>query len=545
MSFVTLAPLLTFAFVVDAQRQEGFLGVRPVHIIEKRGPADLLAELESEEHAAEFDHVQMTAARTERLEVALLPLFNIAPKDASGHVDADAARYLLHRLFANRHGWFVNGLELHEGFVNTSNVGKALYDSGNSFSIRQLARFAASLETLVHAENIKRLQKVFTKYSFSRERPYNADEARKVLKTYMILFLTIAMPEPMYTYEDKRRFCEDTLPEWSDTMHFADEVGRKIVEAREETGSVSLWEHSLSVVEEVGERYGRWQNKGCLALKSQLVQMETSGTGRVPLSSFWKGMAEGRPQWPFRESAAHLEQLGALDGIAPHQSVVIPNYVYSAANCLAGSRYYDVCCLNECESILGEIESHVNAPTVPPTRLAELVANLPSSTVDAPRTLPTTLLARLDGIAARHGGVVPLHGRLFWQFLSHAYPRECPYPRLSMTKAVETTTWIKRFDDDAEVSVHLAREYVYAERAAIFDDANSSSELPWTDEEELFMRSISVEMANVDGTPIKASMLVSIVGLLLVACAVAFRLFPGFATFLRLGCKGQSTGYYV
>ena len=37
-------------------------------------------------------------------------------------------------------------------------------------------------------------------------------------------------------------------------------------------------------------------------------------------------------------------------------------------------------------------------------------------------------MARLDEIASLHAGPVPLHSRLFRQWMHHAYPRECPYP---------------------------------------------------------------------------------------------------------------------
>eukprot|EP00928_Gymnodinium_smaydae_P038582 TRINITY_DN2658_c0_g1_i1.p1 TRINITY_DN2658_c0_g1~~TRINITY_DN2658_c0_g1_i1.p1 ORF type:complete len:575 (+),score=117.36 TRINITY_DN2658_c0_g1_i1:83-1726(+) len=536
-----LSTISLLAFQVAAQNSGKFLDVRSMKAL-ARGPADLLAELESEEHVTDFDHVQMTTLRTERLEAALRPLYNIAPKDGTGNVDANAARYLLHRLFANRHGWFVNGLELHQGFVNTSNVGQALFGSGNSFSLHQLARFAASLETLVHAENIERLQQVFTMFGYSRKTAHSAKDAHIVIENYMILFLTIAMPDHVYTYEDKRSFCVDTLPEWNDTVEFAEEVRRNVLEASEGE-TFSLWEHTLNVVEEIGERYGRWQNKGCLRLKSKLMQLETPGTGRVPLKSFWYGYVEDR-LWPFRETLPLLEQLGALDGEAPYQSVMIPNYLYSASNCLAGSKYYDVCCINECESLLGEIESLVDAPTAPPSRLAQIVAKLPSSTVEAPGVLPSTLVERLNGIAAQHGGVVPLHGRLFQQFLAHAYPRECPFPRLSISKPHESDNWIKRFDGESEISVDMILELEEDNYFADHDDVDAFSELPWTDEEEFFMQSLSLDSAD-DGATGVTNVRLLVGAVMLAVIMMSFRLHQPLAQVLGLSEKGSAAAYHV
>merc|ERR1719210_1097048 len=99
-------------------------------------------------------------------------------------------------------------------------------------------------------------------------------------------------------------------------------------------------------------------------------------------------------------------------------------------NCLSASEFYASCCMNECDGILERSESRVAAPSAEPARIAEIVSSLPSDTVDAPRNLSAALLARLDEIALTHGRV-SLHGRLFAQWMHHAYPRECPFPHAS------------------------------------------------------------------------------------------------------------------
>lgn len=47
-----------------------------------------------------------------------------------------------------------------------------------------------------------------------------------------------------------------------------------------------------------------------------------------------------------------------------------------------------------------------------------------SDTVAAPRELSEGLRVRLQEVAALHGGKVPIHGRLFAQWMHHAFPRE-------------------------------------------------------------------------------------------------------------------------
>merc|ERR1719198_2768220 len=79
------------------------------------------------------------------------------------------------------------------------------------------------------------------------------------------------------------------------------------------------------------------------------------------------------------------------------------------------------------------LEKGLAAPTGKPERIAEIVADLPSATVNAPRKLSNSLVRRLAEISETHNGLVPLHGRLFAQWLHHAYPQECSYPYLSGT----------------------------------------------------------------------------------------------------------------
>merc|ERR1719361_104930 len=82
---------------------------------------------------------------------------------------------------------------------------------------------------------------------------------------------------------------------------------------------------------------------------------------------------------------------------------------------------------------MGQLERGLQRPDAAPADVASLVARLPSASVLANRTLPPLLLRRLHRIAAKHGGRVPIYGRLFAQWLHHAYPRECPFPHLSGT----------------------------------------------------------------------------------------------------------------
>mmetsp|Transcript_53617 Transcript_53617/g.152796 ORF Transcript_53617/g.152796 Transcript_53617/m.152796 type:complete len:220 (-) Transcript_53617:397-1056(-) len=101
------------------------------------------------------------------------------------------------------------------------------------------------------------------------------------------------------------------------------------------------------------------------------------------------------------------------------------------SNCIVSSGFHAICCISECTALMSAVERGLRAPEAPPEAVAALVAALPSSTMPAHRTLSGLQLIRLRRIAGDNGGHVPIHGRLFAQWMHHAYPRECPYPHLA------------------------------------------------------------------------------------------------------------------
>lgn len=165
-------------------------------------------------------------------------------------------------------------------------------------------------------------------------------------------------------------------------------------------------------------------------MKATLFDMDIHRIGRVPLSKFYGTGLEA--DWRFGESESYLRELGALDETSwLGKQVIISNYMQAASNCVISTAHYLVCCLNDCEPILGEIEVAVGAPTVAPRRLLEIVGNLTAQSTlddDFPPQIMGELQQQLEQIAVVHSGEVPLHGRLFAQWLHYAFPRECPFP---------------------------------------------------------------------------------------------------------------------
>merc|ERR1719401_1148566 len=86
------------------------------------------------------------------------------------------------------------------------------------------------------------------------------------------------------------------------------------------------------------------------------------------------------------------------------------------------------------------LEEILAQPRALPQAVAAAVSSIPSQLVAAPRALPTFLLHRLDDIATRHNGQVPIHGRLFAQWMHLAFPNECARPRSRLSDSVPVTT---------------------------------------------------------------------------------------------------------
>merc|ERR1719291_819104 len=125
---------------------------------------------------------------------------------------------------------------------------------------------------------------------------------------------------------------------------------------------------------------------------------------------------------------------------------------------------------------MGHLERSIAAPSAPAGRIAELVASLRSESVDAPRNLSASLLSRLGEIAEHHSGAVPLHGRLFAQWMHHAYPLECPYPHEAGTTAPLTRgEWMKETGSESEkASTAEMMEHIASDSCSISSEGGVS-----------------------------------------------------------------------
>merc|ERR1719394_1482016 len=135
-----------------------------------------------------------------------------------------------------------------------------------------------------------------------------------------------------------------------------------------------------------------WENE-CQSIKASLLTMDKSTTGRVLLSDFYAAKAAG--EWRFAESEDYLRELGALDETSRYaKKVIMPNYLQGPNNCLVTNEHYFVCCVNECETVLADIEEAVGSPVASPSEILRPLENL-TSFDDEPLRLKGMLTTQL------------------------------------------------------------------------------------------------------------------------------------------------------
>merc|ERR1719343_154639 len=262
----------------------------------------------------------------------------------------------------------------------------------------------------------------------------------------------------------------------------------------------------VRLAEQIIDGFGVFQDLQCRELKNTLMELEDRerNDGRVLLANFYGPYMKGAHEF-FIERPEYLKQLGSLDDSDPiRPSVIVPNFLYGRQFCLATDNdFQSFCCVDQCNVLMESLERSIAHPVASPGLIAKLVADLSTDTVDAPRTLSGSLRRKLDLIAEQNGGHVPLHGRMFAQFLHHAFPNECPQPRApGVTEAPMThDEWAASRNTSSVVSKKVMRELM--DGAAEKKHAASSGEasLLWTEEEELLT---SLDFARFSNTTAKS-----------------------------------------
>jgi hypothetical protein len=494
-----LSCILSAALIGHASGNE-FLKATPKDLQERISEEDIQTSL--------LEEVEGTlgtgsaASRLRLLEATLKPMFDSLPKNEHGNLGHGVVRYALHRLFVSRHGWYIKGLGRHEETNITSPAGvlkeyvptyiqnafeQRLGDKG--LGLHDLAVMASTLEHLISKEAVTKLGQVYKVFKTFPTKKVSEKVADEMLDTYMMAHI-LGEDLSNMTLFDARSLNAD-MPQlflgWRDTQRFVRRIRSEITHLSKARSQLVTHDFSslAKVVKAVGEEFGTFQATECRQLKNALTKLEFAGSGRVMISDFYRPSRDGA--WQFQESVPYLRQLGALDeSDSNSMSVIMVNYLHSQTNCIASSGYYSVCCKDECESLMGQLEEKIASPEALPDAIVKIVESMPSATVSAQK-LSSKMLQLLEDIAAQNHGTVPLHGRLFAQWMHRVYPRECPYPHKSGTTRQQTgEEWL--LETGVESLATNEEMFQFMKNASAAPKVTEDKEfMPWSTDEELLM----------------------------------------------------------
>lgn len=472
--------------------------------MEKNLRSELEKALGIEQHSA-------MAGRIAENEEGMRPIFQSLTKNEYAQLGHSSVRYVLHRYFVQKHGWFIEGLFTEGGALNSTSPihmlksrvplhVQGLFEKrlgGRGFDLHELATLVAVVENSVHQEAQQELNNTYKMLGIPLDTKFRRSTAKLLVERYMTGFI---LRKNMSEVQSEKlwRQIEYLYPTWPMAQSFFTGILVKQTKGLPALQYADVWR----VVEEVVDTFGTFHGRQCQGLKKQLKSLERTGSaGCVRLSDFYDKGRKGDSNWLFVESPEYLRHIGALDESNPHNPrVLTSNYINSPNSCLQPSGFYMVCCHNEGDDILGHLEKRLAAPSATPKEiLLALPAPVVRSGSGSLRTgskalVGPSLLHRLEEVAARHEGQIPIHGRLFSQWLHHVYPREVAYPYLSGSKNPE---WMEEFegetgkvsiltDDEMKSFININDALDSAAQVSGTVHHDSGSCAPWQRDEELF-----------------------------------------------------------
>jgi len=397
----------------------------------------LLAEMEE---ALGSEHRKLAEIHVQLYEAELEHTFKALPKNDRGALTAPSVRYALHRLFNQRYGWQIKGLESGGGAWDSDSPVVAMGDRvpagmrelfehrlGNyGLNLHELAVLAATMDNMFRTDVAARLQIVYEAHGIGKHAQLGRHEAMNAMIAYISSFIIGSRVEQLTKVEVFSNVHKFLLvfPRPEAAKQLLDNI---IIEIAGDTDTFDL-NTVISILSSFGHRLGSVEDVECKVMKEKLISREERvGNGRVRLADFYKDDSQGLAH--FTESVEYMRAHGMLDESSPADpKVIIPNYLAGPSNCLSPSGHYEICCFDQCESLMDKIEGHIGAPMAMPGTIAEYVSSLASASQPSNRTLPAGLLRLLEDVAVHHDGQVPIHGRLFSQWMHQAYPRECNHP---------------------------------------------------------------------------------------------------------------------
>jgi len=376
------------------------------------------------------------------IKLTVSPMWDTLPKNRWGKVDWHMVRYAAHRYFMQQYTVLVKGLEptnhVNESSLGTADIlnfrGESILNvvlkekvTGQGFTLDDITLMLTTLERVIFDVEAFRLEYVYWEMKHDSSAVLTASQLQTVIGTYMTIWTHQGNDIPNITGPMHRGRWHSFAQWLTEKMKFDAARNPRAGLGRAAMEQMFSFEDVHQAVGDLTKSAASYWKTDCMRMKSVLAKMDRAGTGRIPISDFYGAKADGDQR--FSESEAYLRDLGALDETSTllGKKVLLANYLQGASNCFVTTPHYMVCCPSECDELLNDIQDAVVAPDASVEEIWALVQGM-SSFDDEPPALDKTLYRQLERIAQKHGGRVPLHGRLFALWLHYVFPRECPYP---------------------------------------------------------------------------------------------------------------------
>jgi len=453
--------------------------------------------------------------RFAEIQSSLMPMWEALPKNQYGKIERRSLRYVAHRHFMRSSSIMIRGFEplkvlsdSHSGAADVLSQRVPIYvekvlegrKAVHGFSLADATTMVAIVEQLIFDSENAVLEASYKQMNTSHSATLNHAVFAEIMEVYLVHWMMGDDHEGIRILMSSKKILEKSFPQWKALKSFASGQIKALEYARQQKPRLGrgvatfsqryTFEDAHEVAGGITKSFASFWESECVSMKDQLVDMDPDADGRVPLSQFYgKGIDT---EWRFGESEANLRELGALDetSIWKGKQVIIPNYLQAASNCIVSTPHYLVCCAAECEAFLGDIEAAVGAPMAAAADILSIVGNMSSVSAslnyDETPTLVGALTAQLKRVAAAHGGKVPLHSRLFSQWLHYVFPRECPFPHKA---GAATSTTPTEYGGSYIASKEEMANIAYAPPSN--ESASASTEADelhsqWSEEEEFF-----------------------------------------------------------
>jgi hypothetical protein len=490
-------------------------------------------------HGHGVDEAHLTVIRDR-----LRPMFRALPKNLQGRVSAPVMRYSIQRYFSQQHGWIVKGFEPHAMAANINAtesshilqsklpdfIRTALEEkfAHSGWALEDLVVMVAAVERLTFDEVIRGAELAFNLNDHRITDGLDLEAFMDVLGSYLITEMLEGTSNDLDQHLEDKKNIRELYPHWDTTQLFiqdlvqSEDFGKKHRRNPFTQQGVYFFDDATTIGQRISEDFGSWSNHECHEIKDGLISMDPHATGRVKLSEFYGKSENGA--WQFREASEYLRQLGALDESSTLQGpqVLIPNYVSGMSNCITSAPYYSICCLNECDRVFQHLEAAIPNSVASADEIIRAVESMPDTASIEAEKVSDTHRSRLEEVAAVNKGNVPLHGRLFAQWLHYVFPRDCPFPHLAGTVNPQTPMKYEEIsgEDATNASEEEVAQFIQSDAARVSPSPDAGAAM-WNLKEHILESSTPSDFA---ANPMKQALrTISGLGLLAALIGMIFK----------------------